>query len=399
MMIVTKFLRSCCGQATVGENSSKARRPLPTSMAGGPEDCRTISLDGLNVARTSLLPAVLSFRFEAREALAVKRREFITLLGGAAAAVWPLAARAQQQALPVIGYLNSVTPEGYPSGYLPALRQGLKESGYVESENVAIEYRWAENQPERVAALAADLVRRQVKVIVAWGPPASMAAVRATATIPIVFAVPEDPVRLGLVASLARPGGNATGVNIFAAELAAKRLEFLREFVPSVNRVAVLLNPAEATIAAANLRDVEAAATALAVQIRVFNASTIAEIDTAFAALASERPDALFVSSGLFFLIRRVQIAHLATRYAIPAIASPRAYPEAGGLMSYGTSLTDAHHQVGIYVGRILKGAKPADLPVVQSTKFELIINASTARMLGLNVPPSLLATADEVIE
>ena len=327
----------------------------------------------------------------------MKRREFITLLGGAAA--WPLAAHAQQAAMPVIGYLNSVTPEGYPSGYLPALRQGLKESGYVESENVAIEYRWAENQPERLAALAADLVRRQVKVIVAWGPPASMAAVRATATIPIVFAVPEDPVRLGLVASLARPGGNATGVNIFAAELAAKRLEFLREFVPSVNRVAVLLNPAEPTIAAANLRDVEAAATALAVQIRVFNASTIAEIDIAFAALASERLDALFVSSGLFFLIRRVQIAHLATRYAIPAIASPRAYPEAGGLMSYGTNLSDAHHQVGIYVGRILKGAKPADLPVVQSTKFELIINASTARMLGLNAPPSLLATADEVIE
>jgi len=327
----------------------------------------------------------------------VKRRDFITLLGGAAA--WPLAVRAQQVAMPVIGYLNSVTPEGYPSGYLPALRRGLKESGYVESENVAIEYRWAENQPERLAALAADLVRRQVKVIVAWGPPASMAAVRATATISIVFAVPEDPVRLGLVASLARPGGNATGVNIFAAELAAKRLEFLREFVPSVNRVAVLLNPAEPTIAAANLRDVEAAATALAVQIRVFNASTIAEIDTAFAALASERLDALFVSSGLFFLIRRVQIAHLATRYAIPAIASPRAYPEAGGLMSYGTNLSDAHHQVGIYVGRILKGAKPADLPVVQSTKFELIINASTARMLGLNVPPSLLATADEVIE
>jgi putative ABC transport system substrate-binding protein len=328
----------------------------------------------------------------------MRRRQFITLLGSAAAA-WPLAAHAQQPVMPVIGYLNSVTPEGYPSDYLSALRQGLKESGYVESENVAIEYRWAENQPERLAALAADLVRRQVKVIVAWGPPASMAAVRATATIPIVFAVPEDPVRLGLVASLARPGGNATGVNVFAAELAAKRLEFLREFVPSVSRVAVLLNPAEPTIAAANLRDVEAAATALAVQIRVFNASTIAEIDTAFAALASERPDALFVSSGLFFLIRRVQIAHLATRYAIPAIASPRAYPEAGGLMSYGTNLSEAHHQVGIYVGRILKGAKPADLPVVQSTKFELVINASTARMLGLNVPPSLLATADEVIE
>jgi ABC-type uncharacterized transport system substrate-binding protein len=326
----------------------------------------------------------------------MRRRKFISLLGGAAA--WPLTASGQQPAMPVIGYFNSATPEVF-SGYLLALRQGLKESGYVESENVAIEYRWAENQPERLRELAADLVRRQVKVIAAMGAPASIAACGATATIPIVFGVPEDPVRLGLVASLARPGGNATGINFFSAELAAKRLEFLRQLLSSVNRVAVLLNPAEPTIAAANLRDVEAAASAVAVQIRVFNASTIAEIDTAFVALASERYDALLISSGLLFLNRRVQIAHLATRYAIPAIASPRAYPEAGGLMSYGTSLSDAHHQVGVYVGRILKGAKPADLPVVQSTKFELVINASTARMLGLTLPPTLLAIADEVIE
>ena len=326
----------------------------------------------------------------------LKRRAFITLLGGATA--WPLAARAQQAAMPVLGDLNSATPEAF-SGYLSAFRQGLKESGYVESENVAIEYRWAQNQPERLPELAADLVRRQVKVIAAQGAPASIAACRATATIPIVFGVPEDPVRLGLVASLAHPGGNATGVNFFSAELAAKRLDFLRQLVPSVNRVAVLLNPAEPTIAAANLRDAEAAASAMAVQFRVFNASTIAEIDTAFAALAGERPDALLISSGLLFLNRRVQIAHLATRYAVPAIASPRAYPEAGGLMSYGTSLTDAHYQAGIYVGRILKGAKPADLPVVQSTKFELVINASTARILGLTLPPTLLAIADEVIE
>jgi putative ABC transport system substrate-binding protein len=247
--------------------------------------------------------------------------------------------------------------------------------------------------------LAADLVRRQVKVIAALGAPASIAACKATATIPIVFGVPEDPVRLGLVASLAHPGGNATGINFFSAELAAKRLEFLRRLVFSVNRVAVLLNPAEPTIAAANLRDVEAAASAAAVQIRVFNATTVAEIDTAFAALASERPEALLISSGLLFLNRRVQIAHLATRYAVPAIASPRAYPEAGGLMSYGTSLTDAHRQAGVYAGRILKGTKPADLPVVQSTKFELVINASTARIIGLTVPDKLLATADEVIE
>ncbi len=327
----------------------------------------------------------------------MKRREFITLMGSAAAA-WPLAARAQQSAMPVIGYLNSATPEGF-SDYLRALRQGLKESGYVEGENLAIEYRWAENQAERLPALAADLVRRQVKVIAAMGAPASIAAGRATTTIPIVFGVPEDPVRLGLVASLARPGGNATGVNFFSAELAAKRLELLRELVPASKRVAVLLNPAEPTIAAANLRDVEAAANAVAVQIRVFNASTIAEIDTAFAALASERPDALFISSSPFFLNRCVQIAHLATRHAVPAIASPRAYPEAGGLMSYGTSLADAHRQVGVYVGRILKGAKPTDLPVVQSTKFELVINASTARMLGLTVPDKLLAIADQVIE
>jgi putative tryptophan/tyrosine transport system substrate-binding protein len=327
----------------------------------------------------------------------MRRRNFIALLGSAAAA-WPLAARAQQPAMPVIGYLNSATPDGF-SDYLRALRQGLKESSYLEGENVAIEYRWAENDPERLSMLAADLVRRQVKVITAIGAPASMAAGRATAMIPTVFAVPEDPVRLGLVASLSRPGGNMTGINFFSAELAAKRLELLRELVPTAKRVAVLLNPAEPTIAAANLRDVEAAASAVAVQIRVFNASTIAEIDTAFASLASERPDALFISGGLLFLNRRVQIAHLATRYAIPAIASPRAYPEAGGLMSYGTSLADAHRQAGVYVGRILKGAKPADLPVVQSTKFELVINASTARMLGLAVPDKLLAIADEVIE
>jgi len=326
----------------------------------------------------------------------LKRREFITLLGGAAV-TWPLAARAQQTAMPVVGYLNPATPEGF-SDYLRALRQGLKESGYVEGENLAIEYRWAENAPERLPLLAADLVRRQVKVIVAFGP-ASMAAAAATTTIPIVFGVPEDPVRLGLVASLARPGGNATGVNFFSAELAAKRLEFLREFVPTVKRVAVLLNPAESTIAAANLRDVEAAAGAVAVQIRILNASTIAEIDTAFATLASERSDALLISSGPFFLNRVVQIAHLATRYAIPAIGSPRAYPQVGGLMSYGTSFTDAHRQAGVYVGRILKGAKPADLPVVQSSKFDLVINASTARMLGLTVPDKLLVAADEVIE
>jgi putative tryptophan/tyrosine transport system substrate-binding protein len=327
----------------------------------------------------------------------VKRREFVALLGGTAT-VWPLAAHAQQPAIPVIAYFSSSTPEGF-SGNLRALRQGLKESGYVEGENLAIEYRWAENEAERLPELAADLVRRQVKVIVTIGPPASMAAGNVTTTIPIVFAVSEDPVRLGLVASLARPGGNATGVNFFSAELAAKRLELLRQLVPTAKRLAVLLNPAEPTVAAANLRDLERAAGVMAVQIRIFNASTIAEIHTAFTALASERSDALFISGGPFFFNRLVQIAHLATRHAVPAIASPRAYPEAGGMMSYGTSLSDAHRQAGVYVGRILKGAKPADLPVVQLTKFELVINASAATILGLTVPDKLLALADEVIQ
>jgi putative ABC transport system substrate-binding protein len=327
----------------------------------------------------------------------LKRREFITLMGGAAAS-WPLPARAQQPAMPVIGFLHSASSDGF-SDYLRALRQGIKESGYVEGENLAIEYRWAENDADRLTLLAADLVRRQVKVIATTGAPASIAAGRATTTIHTVFVVPEDPVKLGLVTSLSRPGGNMTGVNFFSSELAAKRLEFLREFVPAAKHVAVLINPAEPTIAAANLRDLEGAASAVALQARIFNASTIAEINNAFSALASERPDALFVSSGPFFFSRRVQMTHLATRYAIPAIYSQRPFPEAGGLMSYGASLIDAHRQAGVYVGRILKGAKPADLPVVQSSKFELIINAQTARMLGLTIPPTLLTTADEVIE
>jgi putative ABC transport system substrate-binding protein len=325
----------------------------------------------------------------------MRRREFITLLGGAAAA-WPLAARAQQ-AMPAIGYLHAAAPEGYADS-LSAFRHGLKDSGYVEGETIAIEYRWAENDPDRLPVLAADLVRRRVSLIAAASAPASLAAAKATTTIPIVFLVPEDPVKLGLVASLSRPGGNATGVNFFSAELAAKRLELLRTLVPMATRVAVLLNPAEPTIAAANQRDVEAAASAMGLQIRVFKASTIAEIDAVFAALASDRPDALFISSGPFFNYRIVQLAHLSTRHAIPAIGARR-YPEVGGLMSYSASPTEAYRQAGTYAGRILKGAKPGDLPVVQATKFELVINASTARMLGLTVPQSLLATADEVIE
>jgi putative ABC transport system substrate-binding protein len=324
------------------------------------------------------------------------RREFITLLGGAAAA-WPLAARAQQR-MPVIGYLNSQSPDNQ-ADYLRAFRQGLKESGYVESENVIIDYCWAENQNERLPALAADLVRRRVAVIAATGGPASESAAKATATIPIVFMVAEDPVRMGLVTSLARPDGNLTGVNFFSAELAAKRLELLRKLVPAVTRVAVLLNPAEATIAASNLRDVETAARAVGLQIQVFNASTSDELDAAFATIARDRPDALFISSGPFFTTRRVQLAHLATHHRIPAIHGSRFYPEVGGLISYGASVPDSQREAGVYVGRILKGAKPADLPVVQSSKFELVINAHAAKLLGLAVPPTLLAIADEVIE
>jgi ABC-type uncharacterized transport system substrate-binding protein len=326
----------------------------------------------------------------------MRRREFIALLGGGAA--WPLAARAQQSVMPVIGYLNASAPDGY-GDELRALRGGFKENGYIEGENVALDYRWAENQPDRLPLLAADLVRRGVNLIVAASGPAAAAVSKATAAIPTIFMVPEDPVRLGLVASLSRPGGNMTGVNFFAAELAAKRLELLRTLVPTAKRAAVLINPAEPTIAAANLRDVEAASGAMGLQVLVLNANTIPEIDSAFATIADERADALFISSGPFFANRRVQVAQLAARYAVPAIGATRRYPEAGGLMSYGASLSEAHRQAGIYGGRILKGAKPADLPVVQSSKFEFTINASTARMLGLTLPPSLLAAADEVIE
>jgi ABC-type uncharacterized transport system substrate-binding protein len=328
----------------------------------------------------------------------LKRREFITLLGGAAVAL-PLVARAQQPAMPVIGFLNPTSPDGMTER-LGGFRQGLKETGYVEGENLAIEYRWAENQLDRVSALAADLVRRRVAVIAATGGPAvALAAKVATTTIPIVFGVAQDPVMLGLVASFARPGGNLTGINFFTAELAAKRLELLRELVPAAVRVAVLVNPSNATTTESTLRDVEAAARAVGLQIQIFNASTSREIDAAFATLVREKPDALFVGGDAFFTSRRVQLTHLASRHAIPATYASREDAEAGGLMSYGTSFPDTWRQMGVYAGRILKGAKPADLPVVQSSKFELVINAQTARLLGITVPPSLLATADEVIE
>jgi ABC-type uncharacterized transport system substrate-binding protein len=328
----------------------------------------------------------------------VKRREFITLLGGAAVA-WPLVARGQQPtAMPVIGFLGAVSPDGY-SERVRGFRQGLKDTGYVEGENVAIEYRWAENQFDRLPALAADLVRRQVAVIAAVANAAAVAAKAATSTIPIVFIATEDPVKLGFVASLARPGGNATGINFYSGELTGKRLGLLREVVPAATRVAVLVNPTNPLTTESTLRDVQSAARAMGLQIQVGNASTSHEINAAFATFVRERPDALFVGLDVFLNNRRAQLVNLASRYMLPAIFSNRDFAEIGGLMSYGSDIKDAFRQVGVYVGRILKGAKPAELPIVQASKFELVINAETARMLGLIVPATLLARADEVIE
>ena len=328
----------------------------------------------------------------------MRRREFITLLGGAAVA-WPLAARAQQTAMPVIGFVNPQSSDGH-AGRLRGFRQGLKEAGFVEGENVAIEYRWAEGQFDRLAALAAELVRREVAVIIATGGISSAKAAKAaTTTIPIVFLAAEDPVRVGLVASLARPGGNLTGINFLNTELAAKRLEILRELVPGLARVAVLVNPANAMNAETTLRGAEAAGDAMGLQIQALNASTSREINVVFANLARQRPDALFVGGDAFFNSRCVQLVNLASRHALPATYADRLLPEAGGLMSYGSDIVDAWRQVGVYAGRILKGAKPAALPVVLASKFELVINAQTALMLGLTVPEKLIATADEVIE
>jgi putative ABC transport system substrate-binding protein len=327
----------------------------------------------------------------------MQRREFITLLGGAAVA-WPLAARAQQAPMPVIGLLAAPSAASYVR-YVDAIRQGLKDAGYIEGQNVAIEYRWAESQYERLPVMAAELVSHQVAVIVTvGGVPAALAAKAATSTIPIVFTVAEDPIMLGLVGSLARPNGNATGISILSVELERKRLELIREVMPKAVVIAVLLNPKNPQ-AATQAREVKAAALVLGLQLSVLNASTSPEIDSAYAAVVQQQANALIVGADAFFVSRHDQLIGLAARYALPTIYSYRELSVAGGLMSYGTDLADAYRLEGNYVGRILKGEMPGDLPVQQSTKVELIINLKTAKTLGLTFPITLLGRADEVIE
>jgi len=327
--------------------------------------------------------------------LDIRRRQFITLLGGAAA--WPLAARAQQTAMPVIGFLGSSSAADR-ARLVTAFRQGVRETGYVEGQNVAIEYRWAQDQYDRLPDLAADLVRRQVAVIAAHDSPSAIVAKAATTTIPIVFASGGDPVKLGLVASLNRPGGNVTGITFIVAELGAKQLGLLHELQPGAVRVAVLVDP-NYPLTESFVSDIRAAASSIRKQIEVLEAPTGRDIDAVFASLAQKPVDALLVGPGSLLYNRRVQIVTLATYHRVPAIYSQREWAEAGGLMSYGTSLSDAYRQAGVYTGRVLKGEKPADLPVVQSVKFEFAINLNTAKAFGLSFPPGLLAIADEVIE
>ena len=327
----------------------------------------------------------------------MRRRDLISLLGGAATA-WPLAVRAQQPAMPVIGFLNSESPDLF--AYLVrAFRQGLSQSGYVEGSNVTIEYRWADGQYDRLPALVADLIRRQATVIAANSPAPVMAAKAATTTIPIVFATGYDPVAAGLVASLARPGGNLTGVTSLTAEVGPKRVELLHELVPTATSIAVLVNPAAGPLRETVLTDLQAAARKLGLQFHVLHASAVRDFDTVFATLAQLRAGGLVIGSDPFFNSQSEQLAALAIRHAVPAIYQYREFAAAGGLMSYGGSLTDMYREVGVYTGRLLKGEKPADLPVQQTTKVELIINLKTAKALGVTVPLTLLGRADEVIE
>ena len=326
----------------------------------------------------------------------MKRRTFIAGLGSAAA--WPVVVRAQQSAMPVVGFVNSGSADT-SAGFVAAFRKGLGETGYVDGQNVIVEYQWLEGQYDRLPAIMAELVRRHVAVIATWGDATAPAAKAATATIPIVFGVAQDPVKLGLVASLARPGGNATGINFFNGEVVAKRLGLLHELVPKAVRLAVLLNPANVTSFETTLRQVQEAVRTSGLQVLTFNASTSREIEAAFAILAGERPDALFVAGDGFFNSRRVQFATLATHHRIPAAYADRDFVAVGGLMSYGTDAAERYRQAGVYTGRILKGEKPSDLPVMRPTKYELVLNLMTAKALGLTIPETLLATADEVIQ
>ena len=327
----------------------------------------------------------------------MRRRDFITVLGGAAV-TWPLAARAQQATMPVIGFLNPTSPDSN-ADRLRGFHRGLKDTGFAEGENVAVVYRWAENQMDRLPELAAELVRQRVNVIATTGgEEVALAAKAATMTIPIVFGVTEDPVPSGLVASHSRPGGNATGVNFLVTELGSKQLGLLHELIPAAARVGLLVNPKSRTTERA-IRDVTAAASAIGLQVDIVQASDSREIESAFGTLVHNKADALLVGPDPFFASRRLQLAILAARHVLPVVYNVREYAEAGGLMSYGTNVRDAYHQIGVYVGRILKGAKPADLPVVQSSRFELVINLPTARALGIEVPPNLLARADAVLE
>jgi ABC-type uncharacterized transport system substrate-binding protein len=327
----------------------------------------------------------------------MRRREFIALLGGATVA-GPLAARAQQSTIPVVGFLGGESPDLF-ADRLRAFRQGLKETGYVEGQNLVIEYRWAEGHNDRLSAFATDLVRRQVAVIVVDGTPGSLAAKAATASIPIVFFVAGDPVELGLVASLNRPGGNLTGTTTLTVEVASKWLELLHELMPTTSTVALLINPTSPALAEIQSRDLQAAARNLGMQVHLLEASTDRDFDATFARLVQLRSGGLVISSDSYFYSHSEQLAALARRYAVPAICGLREFTMAGGLMSYGASIPDAHQRIGVYTGRVLKGEKPADLPVQQATKIELIINLKTAKALGLTVPLPLLGRADEVIE
>ena len=376
--------------------------PLSWSLLGVKRTCLFAShMSAFDPKRTS--PASLRCQIKPLHCSVVqpganmRRRDFITLIGGVTVG-WPLAAHTQQLSLPVIGFLDPRTPE-VVAARLRGFRQGLKESGYFEGENVAIVYRWAEDRIDRLPALALDLVRRPVAVIVASGPLSSFAAKAATTTIPIVFLVGNDPVQLGLTTSLSRPSSNMTGINIFNSELVAKRLELLRDLLPGATRIGVLANPADATLTEPQSKEVTDAGRTMGLQIQVHNANTSAEINAAFEAMGRERPDAVIVESTPFLNGRQVQLAQLSAFHRLPTISALRDYAEVGGLMSYGSNIVDSYRQAGLYVGRILKGAKPAELPVVQPNKFELVINAQTARMLGLTVSTSLLGRADEVID